>query len=366
MKKVVAVFVVALATASLALAGCTQPAAPAPTQAPAAPAKPTELPKAAEPTKAPAAQPTASPQPTAVPAKALDYPAKGKTITLIIPWPAGGATDANGRLIAAALEKELQVPVQAVNKPGASAQVGITEAVQAKPDGYTIVMTNLPSSITSYLLPERKAIYGRKDLMQVANQVTDPQGIAVSKNSPYKTLKDLVAAAKPKPGQVTIADTGINTGDLATLLLQQAADVKFASVHQEGDAANMTSLLGGHVEASMNTLSVHLPYLKSGDVRVLALFDKERSKFAPDVPTAEEQGYKVHFQSVRGFSVPGGTPQPIIDLLSTTVKKAMDGDDMKKKLDEMGVSQRYMDSKEYAKFWDEYEAMIKPIVLMPR
>ncbi|HEX2924047.1 MAG TPA: tripartite tricarboxylate transporter substrate-binding protein [Chloroflexota bacterium] len=126
----------------LLVVGCSQASTPAPTAAPAAS-------KAAEPTKAaaPAAEPTKPAAATPAAAK-VNFPEKGKSITFNIPWAAGGPTDVGGRLLAGGLEKELGVPVQVVNKAGAGSQVGITELAKAKPDGYYVGMTNLPSSIT--------------------------------------------------------------------------------------------------------------------------------------------------------------------------------------------------------------------------
>jgi len=162
MRRLLAILSVASLVASLALAGCSQSApAPAPTNAPAAPTSPAAS-KAAEPTKA--AEPAKAAEPTKPAAaaaqsgaKPADYPQKGKTLILNVPWDAGGITDIAGRVLGSALEKELGIPVQVINKPGAASQVGITELSKSKPDGYTIGYVNLPGTLSTYLDSSAKA-----------------------------------------------------------------------------------------------------------------------------------------------------------------------------------------------------------------
>lgn len=355
------VFWVAMLVIASALAvACTQ-ATPAPT--------PTAPPKAAEPTKpaapAKAAEPTkvAAAQPTTAPAKKPEYPAPGKTITMIIPWAAGGPTDVGGRLLAAALEKDLGVPVQVVNKAGAGSQVGITELAKAKPDGYTIGITNLPSSITPYLDPSRNAAYGRKDLLPVANHVWDPETVGVAANSSFKTLKDLVDAAKAKPKQIKAAITGLQSDNhLALLLFQKTAGIEFAVVTMEGTAQANPALLGGHVDVSFQSTGGLAPLAKNGQARLLGMMDKKEHKFFPDVKTFEAQGYQVSYASSRGVSVPAGTPKEVVEVLSQSIKKAIDSEEMQKKMDESYMQQRYMGPDEYATYWNEFEAQTKQLL----
>lgn len=369
--------VAALIAAGLVIAGCTPGApAPTPTKAPAAPTKaaePTKAPaaptaapaaptKAAEPTKAPASQPTAAP------AKKVDYPQKGKAITLIVSWDAGGITDILARQLAAAMEKELGTPVQVVNKPGGAAQIGHTEIAKSKPDGYTFGSTNLPSSFLSYLDPQRKAAYGRGDLMQVSNVLLDPASIAVKADSPFKTLKDLIDAAKASPEKVKISDNGALTGHhLDNLMLEKLAGVKFAIVHFSGGAPAVAALLGGHIDASVSVAGQYAPQVKSGEIRLLAVMAEKESKFFPGVPTLESQGYKYYSASSSlGFSVAGGTPREIVDFMDGAIKKITDSDDFKKKMDELSYPLYYMNSARFTAFWDEKETEIKPLLELAR
>ncbi len=356
MKRLVLSLVVGLAVASFLVAGCSQAAPASPTQAPAASSK------AAEPTKAPAApaQPTAAP----APAKQVNYPVKGKAIMLIVPFDAGGATDIQARVLAPILEKELGTSVEVVNKPGAGSQIGLTELASAKPDGYTLGFAMNPTAATIYLDPERKASFNRKSFVTVAQHSADPQVIAVKGDGPYKSVKDLVEAAKAKPGQVK-ATCGAVMGDnqLAVMLWEKQAGVKFPVVNiTTGGAALIATVMGGHTDFVVNSVGNFAAQVKSGELRVIGVMDKERSPFLPDVPTMAEQGYNVQMVSSKGVNAPAGTPQGIVDVLSGAIKKAMDNDEHKKKMAEMFLTQRYLDSKQYAAAWDEMEAAVKPLL----
>ncbi len=348
MNRVVGILVASMALVAVLVAGCSQGSS-SPAPSPAAP-------KAAEPAK-PAAQPTA------VPAAKVDFPAKGKNISLIVPFPAGGSTDVGARLLAPLMEKELGVPVQVVNKAGAGSQVGITDLVQSKPDGYTLAYTLLPATVTIYLDPERKAVFGRKDLQFVAMHVSDPQLVAVAANSPYKTLKDLIDAAKANPEKIKAASVGIlGPEHLSILQLQKAAGVKFAIVQFDGSAPATSALLGGHTDFQMGTLGVFASAYKNGQVRFLGVMDKEESRLAPGVKTLESQGYKIYSYVSRALSVPAGTPAPVVDILTSAVKKAMESEDHKKKIEEMGMTLTYMGPDKTAAFWDDVEAQVKPLM----
>ncbi|MHB0869294.1 MAG: tripartite tricarboxylate transporter substrate binding protein [Chloroflexota bacterium] len=352
----------AAAVASLALVGCSQ-AAPTP----ASPTKAAQSSQAAAPTSAPAAaQPTSAPaaaQPTAAPAKKVDFPQKGKPITLLVPWAAGGGNDVGARVLAPALEKELGTPVEVVNKTGAGSQVGITELVKSKPDGYVVGATALPATNTLYLDKERKAVFGRKDFQPLAMHVVDPGVIAVKADSPYKSVKELVEAAKANPEKVKVSSTGVmGSAHLAILQVEKVTGAKFAIVHFDGFSPSLTALLGGHIDAQFGYAGEFLSQVKTGQVRLLGVMDKEPSKFFPEVKTLESQGYQVYMASSRGWSVPVGTPKEVVDVLSGAIKKAMTAEEHKKKMDEMGLALRYMDPAELGKYWDEVDAQITPLM----
>ncbi len=344
-------------TAILVLAGGCGQAAP--------PAASTSAPKASEPTKAAApaaAQPTAAAaQPTAAPKAA--WPEKGKTITIVVPWAAGGTTDIGARILAPLMEKELGVPVQVVNKPGASSQVGLTDVVKSKPDGYTIGSSNLPSTPTIYLDPERQSVFTRKDLAPIANVAVDIGAIGVKADSPLKSVKDVIDAAKAKPEQLKVATSGLLASNhIQVLAFQQLTRTKFGVVHMDGDNPATTALLGGHVDLMMAQVGTFLPLARSGQVRVLGVMDKQESRFLPGIPTLESQGVKLYADSSRGFSAPTGTQKEVINVLAAAMKKAVESPEYKAKMDEQGVYATYMGQDEYTKYWDDYESRIKPLI----
>lgn len=350
MKRLSAVLLIA-SLATLLVVGCSQ-AAPAATQAPA-----TTAPAAAAPTKA------AAPAPTVAPTKKVDFPQKGKAITLIVAWPAGGGVDIGARLLAPLLEKELGVPVQIVNKPGASGQVGETELIRAKPDGYTIGNTLVPGTITVYLDPERKSPYSRKDFQPLALHVSEPGVIAVKGDSPFKTAKELIEAAKASPNKLKMSSSGImSPAHMGILQLQKVTGAQFGIVQFDGAAPAKTALLGGHVDANVGWGADYQAQVKSGDIRLLGIMDKERSKFYPDVPTLQEQGYSVLWASARGYSLPAGTPKEVVDILSNAFNKAINSEEHKQKAAEAALPLRYMDPAQYAAYWEETEAAVKPLM----
>jgi tripartite-type tricarboxylate transporter receptor subunit TctC len=294
---------------------------------------------------------------------AATFPEKGKTIQLIVAFAAGGPSDVGARIMASGLEKELGVPVVIVNKPGANSQVGLTALVQAKPDGYTIGTTNFPVAITTYLLPERKAVYSRKSFQPLALQVSDPNLLAVKSSSPIKSVKDLVEAAKAKPKGITISSGLLSDDQFSILQFQKLAGIQMAQVSfTSGTAPAVTALLGGKIDVFTGNVGDLLAQFKSGEVRILGIMDDEPSPFYPGVPTFEAQGYKVISYSARGFTAPAGVPQDVVDILSGAMKKVIASDEHKKRMAEMGLTLRYMDAKQYAAYWEEYETTVKDLM----
>jgi tripartite-type tricarboxylate transporter receptor subunit TctC len=251
-----------------------------------------------------------------------------------------------------------------VNKPGASSQIAYTALSQAKPDGYTIGNTNFPSAVVSYLDPTRKATFSRKDFGLLALHVIDPGLFAVKTSSPFKSLKEVIDAAKANPKKVTISTTGIQSDEhFAILQLQKMTGGQFAMVHfSQGSAPAITAVLGAKIDVFCGNVGDLLAQFKSGEVRILGIMDDEESPFYPGVKTFEAQGYKLVSSSSRGFSAPGGTPKEIVDTLSGAIKKAVSTEDHKKRMKDMGLTLRYMGPAQYSKYWNEYEAMIKELL----
>jgi tripartite-type tricarboxylate transporter receptor subunit TctC len=304
----------------------------------------------------------ATPTP-ASPAKQVDFPRKGRVISIIVGAPAGGSNDIGARVIAPLLEKQLGTPVQVVNKPGAGQQVGITEAARSKPDGYTMVYANLVSVITSYLDPQRQATYKRKDLQSLAIHVQDPAAIAVRADGPFKEMKDFIAAAKAKPDQIKLATYGImSAGHLDILALERATGTRFAIVQFDGAATAYPALMGGHVDAYSGGVSALAAQVNSGRFRIIGVMEKEESKFLPGTKTMVSQGIPLFSSSARGMFLPAGTPKEVLDVLSDAIKTVMASDAHKVKMDEQSLFMNYMGPQQMDAYWAEYEEQLKPLV----
>mgnify|MGYP001259485692 CR=1 FL=1 len=293
-------------------------------------------------------------------AVAQSYP--DKPINMMVAFPAGGSTDIGARIIAGIAEKMIGQPIVVVNKGGAGGQVGWTELARAKPDGYYIGFINLPATNTAYLDADRKAIFDEKSFTPIINQVLDPGVIWVAESSPFKTFKDLVAAAKAKPGEVRAATTGILSDDhLAILMVEEAEPgVKFRIVHLLGGAAQMKETLGGNVDVSFDNVGSIVTQVKAGKVRALAVMDAERSKFFPDVPTMKELGYpKMISSSTRGIAGPKGMDPAVVKKLQDVFAKAMQAPDHVQKMDDVGLAVKVMVGDEYNKYYQDIHETAK-------
>lgn len=300
----------------------------------------------------------------ATPVWAASFPQKGKSIQMSVGWAAGGGSDAGARLLASGLEKELGTSVVVVNRPGAGGQVGYTAIAQAKPDGYTIGMVVFPSVISTSLDPARKAIYNRKSFQLLAMHVVDPGVIAVKADSPFKSVKDVIDAAKAAPMKLTVTTTGIKTHEhFAILKLQQITGAQFSMVHfAQGSVPAVTAVLGGKIDIECDNVGDLLAHVKSGGMRILGIMDHQESPFYPGVKTFEAQGYKLYSASSRGFVVPQGTPKEIVEILSEAIKKVVATEEHKKRMADMGLTLRYMDPDQYSKYWDENEKMLTELL----
>jgi tripartite-type tricarboxylate transporter receptor subunit TctC len=290
------------------------------------------------------------------------YPAR--PISIMVPSIAGGGTDVGARILAAVAEKKMGQPLVVVNKPGAGTQVGFTELSRQKPDGYYLGFVLLPQVNTIILDPERKAIFNFDSFVPIINQVVDAGLIWVRAESPYKSLKDLIDDARKRPGEVRASTTGILSDDhLAILMMEQAAGVKFRIVHFDGGPQQLTATLGGQVDVSFDNVGVINARIKAGVVRGLAVMDKERSKFLPEVPTTPELGYSsVISSSTRGVMSPKGVPEPVIKKIQEVFLEAMKNPEHMDKMDKAALAVKPMVGEEYARYFRDMHERCKPLV----
>lgn len=279
-----------------------------------------------------------------------------RPIQLMVAYPAGGSTDIGARILAGIAEKALGQPIVVVNKGGAGGQVGWTEMSRQKPDGYYIGFINLPALNTVITDKDRQAIFDTKSFTPIINQVLDPGAVWVRADSPFKTFKDVLDAAKAKPNTLRAATTGILSDDhLAILMTEEAAPgAKFRLVHLAGGAPMLKETLAGNIDVAFDNVGSIVTQVKSGQVRALVVTDVERSKFLPDIPSTKELGYPtIISNSTRGIAGPKGMDPKVVKKLADTFKKAMADPEHVKKMEDVGLAVKVMTGDEYKKYYDD-------------
>jgi tripartite-type tricarboxylate transporter receptor subunit TctC len=256
-------------------------------------------------------------------AAAQNYPAK--PIKLIVPFPPGGGTDISARTVASALADGGKWAFVVENKPGAGGNLGVEQAVKAPADGYTVVIGQTSNLAINPALYAKLPYDPLKDLSPVVLLASAPVVLVVSANSKYRSLADLIAAAKKEPGAVTYASPGNGTvSHLAGELLQRAAGVKLSHVPYKGAAQALADTLGGQVQSFMSSVPSALSNIKSGRLRAIAVTSAKRSPQLPEVPTIAESGYPgFRANTWYGLLVPAGTPAAIIARLNAEVNRAL-------------------------------------------
>jgi tripartite-type tricarboxylate transporter receptor subunit TctC len=296
-------------------------------------------------------------------AQQLNYPQKGRFMTIIVPYNAGGSSDTNARFLAAFLEKKLKATIQVVNKPGAGSQVAMTEFTAAKPDGYALCWGSFAGIVIPYLDPTRQTSYGRKDYKAVAFVVGQPLVLLVAKDGPYKSFKDVITYAKANPEKFKIALSGILLPPhLSVMELEKMAGVKMATVHFDGEAAARTSFLGGHTEGLVCTVSSAISIVQGNQARALGVMDNVVNSYLPDVKTMKEQGFPVMMGTEEALLVPGATPPAIIKFLDESIREVIKDPQFQEKAKQMNIPMRYRNSAEAEEHITSIEKLVKPLV----
>jgi tripartite-type tricarboxylate transporter receptor subunit TctC len=282
-----------------------------------------------------------------------DYP--NRPITMIVPFPPGGVADIIGRPVAEAMGRYLKQPVIVENKAGAGGGVGMAYVAKARPDGYTVLLALASISV----IPEadrilgRDPMYGYEQLVPVARFTADPTVLAVRADTPYKSVKDLVEAARAKPGTIPYGSSGnYGTMHVPMEMLSQSAGVKMLHVPFTGAGPAIVALLGGQVEALSTGPSTVIQHAKGGKVRILATWGETRHPALPDVPTLKELGYNATYSQWTGLFVPAGTPEPVIAKLREAAHFAADDPAFKGALAKVETPIQYLDQPQFRTFWD--------------
>ncbi|HLQ24243.1 MAG TPA: tripartite tricarboxylate transporter substrate binding protein [Acidiferrobacterales bacterium] len=276
-------------------------------------------------------------------ARELPYPQKGP-IEITVLFPAGSSADVTARLLADGMAKQLGAHVIIVNRPGAGGAIGYRHVADQKPDGYSLVWNSNSISTTyhSGLLP-----FDYHAFDPVARVLVEAPVIAVRSDSKWKTLAELIADAKSRPGEITVGNSGVGSHThISSVALFKTAGVEVVDVPFAA-AQIVPSLIGGHVDVLVQLPAALSSYVKTGRVRLLAALTPKRDPALPDVPTAQEQGFDVSLEAWRGIAVPKGTPKPVIAMIETAIQKTVESADFANGSKKFGVGPAFMPADEF-------------------
>jgi tripartite-type tricarboxylate transporter receptor subunit TctC len=256
-------------------------------------------------------------------------------VKFVVPYPPGGSTDPMARLIAAKLTDSLGQPFVVENRSGASGTIGTAFVAKSPADGYTFIFVFDYHAVNPFLIPDLP-FDTVKDLAPVMLVGTAPMAIATGVAKPYKTFGDVVAAAKAKPGTVSIGSVGNGSlGHLTMVLVQQASGISLVHIPYKGGGPMTSDAVGGQIDLAIGSVAVITPHVKGGKLRAIAVTGDTRSRALPDVPTLAEQGLP-GFSALAwwGIFAPAGTPKPVIDKFHAELVKAFGLPDVRKLLDD--------------------------------
>ncbi len=281
-------------------------------------------------------------------ARADDYPTR--SIRLIIPFPPGGSNDVVGRIIANQLGQKLGQTVFVNNRAGAGGVVGSDLAAKATPDGYTLLVVSIAHAVNPWLY---KLPYDPiKDFVPVAIIATGTNVLTVNPKVPVQSVKELVALAKQKPGELNYASAGIGSFQhLSGELFKLKAGVNIQHVPYKGGGPSMLAVIAGEGQVMFSSIVQTVPSIKSGQLRALATGGAERSPILPELPTIAEAGVPGYVATNWwGIIAPIGTPQPIVDKVHGAIESVLTSAETKKYLDNEGAAPVPMSSADFGKF----------------
>jgi tripartite-type tricarboxylate transporter receptor subunit TctC len=270
-------------------------------------------------------------------ALAQNYPAK--SIKMIAPYPAGGGVDGVARLLAERLSARLGQAIVVDNKPGAGATIGGEALAKSAPDGYTLMLGSIADYAIAPHVHKALSFDQRKDFAPIAEIGYGTVVLVVNADFPPRSVKELIALAKSRPGEFSFASSGI--GGLQHLngeMFKQMAGIDLVHVPYKGTSQLLPDLIAGRVPMAIDSLPAYLPHLKTGKVRILAVASPNRSTTLPDIPTMSEAGL-TGYVSATNYTLfaPAGTPKPIVALLNKEVNAVLQAPDVREKLQSQGI-----------------------------
>lgn len=298
---------------------------------------------------------------TAVPSHADDYPSR--TVRLIAPFGAGGPTDVFTRIVAQELQKSLHQAFVVENKPGAGTTIGTEYVAKAAPDGYTLLLVSGTQTVNETLYTS-KPYHLMQDLVPVSPLIDSDLVLVVNPSVPAKTLGELIALAKAKPGTLNFGSSGPGSNyHMAAELLKNLTGIDIVHVPYKGSTGMRTDILSGQIQILFDSVPTMAAFIKERRVRALGTSGTARSPVLPDVPTISESIPGFQATLWVGFMAPKGTPQPVIDLLNREITKILKRPDIKASWEQQGATPLTMTQPEFAAFMqsqvDKWAKVIK-------
>jgi tripartite-type tricarboxylate transporter receptor subunit TctC len=283
-------------------------------------------------------------------AAAQPFPAR--PVTIVIPFPPGGISDNSTRLIGQKFTENTGQPIVVENRPGAGGQIGADVVKKARPDGYTLFLANIGSHGINQSLYTKLSYDPVKDFEPVTNLFISPTLVLVLAGSPVKSLDELIAYAKSRPGKVSYGSQSIGSGGhLSGEIVKAKHGLDLIHVPYKGSAPVLADLVAGRIDFLFDPITTALPFVRDGRLRALALTADKRSPLAPDVPTLAEVGHVGYdVNPWFGLTAPAGTPRPVIDRVHAEFIKALKHPEVVKRLADQGIDTVGNTPDEFTKF----------------
>lgn len=297
-------------------------------------------------------------------AAAQEWPQK--TVTMVVPYPAGAGVDPVARLVGQKLSEIWKQPVVVDNKPGASGTIGANYVAHAQPDGLTIMMSATAEVVINQFIMNKMSYNPETDLVPVTLAVRLPFVLVTHPSKPYSNMAELVTYAKKNPGKVSYASSGNGTPQhLAGALLEQIAGIEMLHVPYKGVAPSLTDLLGNNVAVGFAGLPAALPHVQKGALKPLAVSSKTASPAAAQVPPVAATAGLEKFELNQWFGIfaPRGTPQEVVAKLQKDFSTVLNMPDVKENLEKQGAQPSGMPTQEFVKFVqserEKFQAIVK-------
>jgi tripartite-type tricarboxylate transporter receptor subunit TctC len=277
----------------------------------------------------------------ALPAAAQSYPSKA--IRLVSPFPPGGSVDVVGRLLAAKLSESMGQQMVVDNRSGASGVIGTEAVMNSPPDGYTLLINTIPFVTNQFLMP-RAPYDPLRDFVSISLVASSPSLVTVHPSLPVRSIQELIALARAKPGQLFYSAAGVGTNPhIAGELFNLLADVNIVAVQFKGGGPADTALIAGEVGVTFGNISQEIGFVKAGRMRALAVTSAKRNPAMPELPTVAEAGPEgplrgYEFETWFVVAAPKGTPRAIVDTLNSHIRKVLAAPDQAKFYEERGLT----------------------------